>query len=62
MIRWYDYILAIMVADLTQTFLFAGFNATTWWQPLIYGFIAGMIWKAWDNEYCNFRKRRENGK
>lgn len=59
MIRWYDYVFAILVADLVQSFIFAGFNALTLWEPLIYGLIAGLIIRGWESGYCQFRLRLE---
>jgi hypothetical protein len=43
-------------------FLFRGFFATTWWEPMLYGLLAGMIWQAWKKDYCAFRLRQEYGK
>lgn len=60
MIRWYDYIVAILAADLILAFMLMGFNSVTWWEPLFYGFVAGFIFRAWDKEYCRFRLRQEN--
>ena len=62
MIRWYDYILAVLAADFMTGFLFAGFQATEWWQPILYGLLAGIIWQAWNKDYCDFRLRQENVK
>lgn len=60
MIRWYDYVLAVVAADFITSFLFAGFVATTWWGPMLYGLSAGLIWQAWAHDYCVFRLRQEN--
>jgi hypothetical protein len=60
MIRWYDYLIAVLAADLMTTFMFAGFNSTLWWQPLLYGFLAGFIFQIWEKGYCRFRLRQEN--
>ena len=62
MIRWYDYVLALIAADFMTHFLFKGFSATTWWEPIVYGLCAGMIWDAWKPNYCNYRLRQEYGK
>ena len=62
MIRWYDYVLAILAADFMVGFMLWGFAATTWWEPMLYGLLAGMIWQAWKNDYCAFRLRQEYGK
>ena len=62
MIRWYDYVLAILAADFILSFMLWGFATTTWWQPIVYGLAAGMVWQAWNTDYCNFRKRQEHGR
>ena len=62
MIRWYDYVLAILAADFMISFMLWGFAATTWWEPMLYGLLAGMIWQAWSKDYCAFRLRQEHGK
>jgi hypothetical protein len=60
MIRWYDYVLAILAADFIVSFMLLGFAATTWWQPLMYGFLAGLIFQVWAKDYCKFRLKQEN--
>ena len=55
MIRWYDYIVALLAADVMMTFMFAGFNSTTWWEPLFFGLIAGFVFRIWEKDYCRFR-------
>lgn len=59
MIRWYDWVFAVLVADLIQSSIFAGFAATTLWEPLVYGLIAGLLLRAWEEGYCQFRLRLE---
>lgn len=60
MIRWYDYVLAVLFADLITGFLLAGFFSTLWWEPIVYGLIAGFIYRSWSDAYCQFRLRREH--
>jgi hypothetical protein len=62
MIRWYDYIVAIIAADFILGLVLWGLNATTWWEPIVAGLLAGMIWQLWKNEYCKFRLKQENNK
>lgn len=62
MIRWYDYVLAILAADFMLGFMLWGFNATEWWEPMLAGLLAGMIWQAWNKDYCAFRLRQEMNK
>lgn len=59
MIRWYDYVAAFIVADLIQTLIFAGANSTVWWEPLLYGGLAGFFVRNWGDLYCQFRLKQE---
>lgn len=58
-IRWYDYVLALLAADFILGFMLWGFTATTWWEPMLAGLLAGMIWQAWSKDYCKFRLLQE---
>lgn len=60
MIRWYDWILAISLADLIQSLIFAGFFSITWWEPLLYGGAAGFLIRSWADIYCQFRLKMEH--
>jgi hypothetical protein len=60
MIRWYDYLIAVIMADLMLGLILAGFNSTLWWEPLVFGFLAGFVFRMWEKEYCRFRLRQEN--
>jgi hypothetical protein len=59
MIRWYDYVLAVIAADFILGFMLWGFMSTTWWEPMVAGLLAGMIWQAWSKDYCAYRLRQE---
>lgn len=59
MIRWYDYALAIVAADFMLSVMLWGFAATTWWEPMLYGLTAGMVYQIWTKDYCAFRLRQE---
>lgn len=59
MIRWYDYVLAMIVADAILSFMLLGFAATTWWGPMLAGLAAGVLWQAWDSAYCSYRAKQE---
>jgi hypothetical protein len=58
-IRWYDYIVAILAADFILVFVLAGIYSTTWWGPMLNGVLAGLVWQIWKNDYCNFRLKQE---
>ena len=59
MIRWYDYVAALIAAD----FLIA--NATTalvsevWWLQILGGVGAWIIWDTWNGPYCKWRVKQE---
>jgi len=50
MIRWYDYPIAFLVADVMATALKA---------PIIGAFIAWGIYELWMNVYCPWREEQE---
>jgi hypothetical protein len=62
MLRWYDWVAAVIAADIAQTFLFVGFTALTWWEPLLFGLLAGMVIKVWEEQYCYFRLKQERNR
>ena len=62
MIRWYDYVLAILAADFILSFMLWGFAATTWWEPILHGLASGMVYQTWTKDYCAFRLKREMNK
>ena len=62
MIRWYDYVLAILAADFILSFMLWGFTAITWWEPMLGGLLASMVWQVWKNDYCDFRLKQEMNK
>ena len=55
MIRWWDYIVVFLYADLMEGFLLLGFTATTWYTPLIAGGMVAFLWNSWHSFYCQFR-------
>jgi hypothetical protein len=59
MIRWYDYIVAILAADFILGMIMWILNSTLWWEPMIAGLIVGFVWQAWSKDYCQFRLRQE---
>lgn len=60
MIRWYDYALALLAADFMLGFALWGINAITWWELMLAGLLAGMVWQGWSKDYCAFRLRQES--
>lgn len=62
MIRWYDYIVAILLADVILALIVTGIISTVWWHPLVYGFFAGIVFQLWNTVYCEYRVKKENQK
>ena len=54
MIRWYDYVLAILAADIMTGFIFSG--------SIFGGFAAYFVYGAWLDFYCQWRLKQEYGK
>jgi hypothetical protein len=62
MIRWYDWVIAILAADLILAFGLASITGTNFWMNILYGLLGGLVYSLWTVDYCNFRKRQEHGK
>ena len=61
MIRWYDWVLAFIIADLLMTTFLYALSSEIWYTSVIgtISFIASYdAWKA----YCDFRKELEGRK
>lgn len=59
MIRWYDYVTAVIAADLLMTGALYALTADVWYMSLIGGFVAVAVWDGWD-VYCQLRKNHES--
>lgn len=56
MIRWYDYIVAILIADLITTCMFTSISINTeFYMAGILGLVAGLLWNFWTLIYCKIR-------
>lgn len=62
MIRWYDWVVAILAADLMLAFSIASITGDNFWMNISYGLLAGLVYSLWTVDYCDFRKRQEHGK
>ena len=62
MIRWYDWVIAILAADLIVAFGVASMTGDNFWMNILYGLLAGLVYSLWTVDYCDFRKRQEYGK
>ena len=62
MIRWYDWAVAILAADLILAFSIASITGDNVWINILNGLLAGLVYSLWTVDYCDFRKRQEHGK
>jgi hypothetical protein len=62
MIRWYDYILAVVFADVMLSFAISGFVAEGVFQSLLSGLVVGLAWSVWSQDYCEYRRNKEREK
>ena len=59
--RWYDFLLALVVANLASGFIMQGMTYTgdSWTAPFVYGLIGGSLINAWLKDYCPWRRKQE---
>jgi len=62
MIRWYDYMFAILASHFIIFFFSKGATSSNFWEPIFYGLAAGFIWRFWETDYCAFRLKQEEKK
>jgi hypothetical protein len=62
MIRWYDWAIAILAADIILSFSIASITSDNFWMNISYGLLAGLVYSLWTVDYCDLRKRQEHGK
>lgn len=61
MIKWYDYIIAVIVADfMLSSFLYA-MSSEIWYMSLFGSIAVIALWDFW-KQYCEFRKGLESKK
>jgi hypothetical protein len=59
MIRWYDYALAVLAADLMLSFSLAALAAPSLLYSTLFGTLAGTVYTLWTVDYCAFRLKQE---
>ena len=59
MIRWYDWLAAVIAADFLLAGILYSLTAPEWYMSLIGAFSAFVVWDIW-NGYCLFRKNKES--
>lgn len=60
MLRWYDYVAAVIFADFMSTFLIAGLYSSNFFMSFFFGLLVMVFNSVWDNAYCVFRRAFEN--
>ena len=59
MIRWYDYVVALLAADFVFANAMVAFTAPTWWVQILGAVGVYFVWELWDSTYCPWRKHLE---
>jgi len=60
MIRWYDYLVAILAADFLITNVHIAFTADVLWINILGAVAAYFVWNLWNDTYCNYRLKAES--
>lgn len=50
MIRWYDWVIAVLAADLMITFGLASITGDNFWINVLNSLLAGFVYSAWTGE------------
>lgn len=61
MIRWYDWAIALFLADLVFANISLAIIGPVWYLQIIGACATYFLYDLW-LDYCNFRKKREHGK
>jgi hypothetical protein len=59
MIRWYDYLAAILVADFILTNAMIAAFAEAFWMQILAAIAVTFLYDLWTNVYCKFRLNME---
>ena len=59
MIRWWDYVIALLAADFMVGNAMLALTGTEWWMKILGAVSAYFIWELWNDTYCPWRKRLE---
>jgi hypothetical protein len=59
MIRWYDYLAAILVADFILTNATIAVFAEAFWMQILAAIAVTFLYDLWTNVYCKFRLNAE---
>lgn len=59
MIRWYDYVLAVLAADVLTASAFISLTSDNLFISILFGSLSGVVYSLWAVDYCNFRLKQE---
>lgn len=62
MIKWYDWVIAVIAADFILAGAIVGLTAPTIWMQFIGALSATVLYDLWVNFYCVFRKKQEQNR
>lgn len=60
MVRWYDWLAALLIADLILSTIVVAAISPIWYIQLVCGVFAWFVLDFWDNVYCKWRLNKEN--
>lgn len=60
-VRWYDWIAALIVADIIYLNAMLAIFGETFWLQFVGATIVSMIYGLWVDIYCEFRKKMHQG-
>ncbi len=61
MIRWYDWVAAVLLSDLILGTAIAAVAAPVWWHAALGGALVFAMFIAWD-DWCQWRRERERSR
>jgi len=59
MIRWYDYVAAVVFADFLLGFFLASFTVAGFWKIFFFGIMVFVVYDLWCDVYCKIRLKME---
>jgi ABC-type enterochelin transport system permease subunit len=59
MIRWYDWVAALIAADAILTAVGLALGGPTFWAQFLGALLVSLCYDLWANIYCTFRKNME---
>ena len=59
MIRWYDYLAAILMADFIFSWAIVAAFGEVFWMQILAAMAVTFLYDLWTNVYCGFRLKME---